>query len=252
MNNTTPIKTNETPAFQALLGVLPFMAYGLVSISIHFGNSLPRLPIWLHPFLLFIALVLIGLGAGVLAGFPRWAYSYLSWALILAWWLSDMGIYGVYRLDNRMWLLPLGVFILALLVRRSMAPLHALLAGLWSDWTLLSLGIYSFVAWLGVMNDENHHPYLLVFIIASTLAVCAGVWFYFRQTAAIQRVLSLITGLIAMMVIVGINSATWDWRAYYNLPESAYDISPMGVAFIALILALMYLTGYLSQKRQEK
>jgi hypothetical protein len=55
-----------------------------------------------------------------------------------------------------------------------------------------------------------------------------------------------------MMVIAGINSATWDWRAYYNLPESAYDISPMGVAFIALILALMYLTGYLSQKRQEK
>ena len=102
------------------------------------------------------------------------------------------------------------------------------------------------------MYDENHHPCLLVFIIASTLAVCAGVWFYFRQTAAIQRVLSLVIGLIAMMVIAGINSATWDWRAYYNLPESAYDISPMGVAFIALILALMYLTGYLSQKRQEK
>ena len=110
----TPIKTNETSAFQALLGVLPFMAYGLFSISIHFGNSLPRSPIWLHPFLLFDALVLIGLGAGILAGFPRWAYSYLSWALILA---------GVYRFDNRLWLLPLGVFILALLVRRSMAPL---------------------------------------------------------------------------------------------------------------------------------
>ena len=251
MSNMTPSKTNETSAFQALLGIIPFMAYGLVSISIHFGNSLPRPPIWLHPLLLFDALVLIGLGAGVLPGFPRWAYSYVSWALILAWWLSDMGIYGVYRLDNRMWLLPLGVFILALLARRSMAPLHALLAGLWSDWTLLSLGIYSFFAWLGVMYDENHHPYLLVFIIASTLAVCAGAWFYFRQTAAIQRVLSLITGLIAMMVIVGINIATWDWRAYYNFPESAYYIHPIAVAFIALILALMYLTGYLSQKRQK-
>jgi len=100
-------------------------------------------------------------------------------------------------------------------------------------------------------DDENHHPYLLVFIIASTLAVCAGAWFYFRQTAAIQRVLSLVTGLIALMVIGAINSATWDWRAYYNLPESATDISPIGVAFFALILALMYLTGYLSQKRQK-
>jgi len=165
MNNTIPTKTIPTSAFQALLGALPFVAYGLVSISIHFGNSLPRPPIWLHPFLLFDALVLMGLGAGVLAGFPRWAYSYLNWALILAWWLSDMGMYGVYRLDNRMWLLPLGVFVLALLVRRSMAPLHTLLAGLWSDWTLLSLGIYSFFAWLGVMYDENHHPYLLVLLL---------------------------------------------------------------------------------------
>ena len=195
--------------------------------------------------------MLIGLGVGVLAGFPRWAYSYLSWALILAWWLSDMGIYGVYILDNRMWLLPLGVFVLALLVRRSLAPLHAVLAGLWSEWTLLSLGIYSFFAWFGVMYDENHHPYLLVFIIASTLAVCTGSWFYFRKTAAIQRVLSLVTGLIALMVIVGINNATWDLRAYYNLPESAYDIIPIGMAFFALILGLMYLTGYLSQKRQK-
>ena len=72
MTNTTSIKTNETSAFQALPGEPPFMAYGLVSISIHFGNSLPRPPIWIHPFLLFDALVLIGLGAGILAGFPRW------------------------------------------------------------------------------------------------------------------------------------------------------------------------------------
>jgi hypothetical protein len=252
MNNTLPTKTNPTPASQVLPGVLPFMAYGLVSIWSHFGNSLPRLPIWLHPFLLFDAFVLIGLGAGVLASFPRWAYSYLSWALILAWWLSDMGIDGVYRLDNRMWLLPLGIFVLALLIRRSLAPLRALKVGLWNDWSLLSLGIYSFYAWLGVMYDENHHPYLLVFIIASTLAVCAGAWFYFRQTVFIQRVLSLVAGLIALVVIGGINSATWDWRAYYNLPENAHEFSIIGVALYALIFAVMCLIGYLAQKRQEK
>ncbi|MCJ7531308.1 MAG: hypothetical protein MUO64_09800 [Anaerolineales bacterium] len=68
MNKTTSTETNPTSAFQALLGELPFMAYGLVSISIHFGNSLPRPPICLHPFLLFDALVLIGLGAGIPAG----------------------------------------------------------------------------------------------------------------------------------------------------------------------------------------
>ena len=74
LNNTA--STNVTPAWQALLGVLPFMAYGLVSLTMHLGDSLPRPPIWLHPLLLFDGFVLIGLGAGVLAGFPRWAYSY--------------------------------------------------------------------------------------------------------------------------------------------------------------------------------
>lgn len=248
---STTTKANPTSVFQAMLGVLPFAAYGLVSISNHLGDALPRPPIWFHPFLIFDALILIGLGAGILAGFPRWAYSYLDWALLMAWWLSDMSMYGIYRLDNRMWLLPLGIFILTLIVRRSLTPLLALLAGLWNDWTLLSLGIYSFFAWLGVMYDENHHPYLLFFIIASTLAVCAGAWFYFQQTTAVKRTLSLIAGLIALIIISGINSATWDWRAYYNLPEATYDINPIGAAFFALILILMYLTGYFSQKRQK-
>lgn len=246
-----PAKTNPISPSQAMLGVLPFMAYGLVSIASHFGDAFPRPPIWLHPFLVFNALVLIGLGAGILAGFPRWAYSYLAWALIMAWWLSDMGMYG-YRLDNRMWLLPLGIFILALLTQRSIESLHTLIAGLWNDWTLLSLGIYYFFAWLGVMYDENHHPYLLLFIIASMLVVCTGAWFYFQQTAPIRRVLSLIIGLIALVIISGINSATWDWRAYYNLPKDAHDINPVGAAFFTLILVLMYLSGYITQKRQTR
>lgn len=32
---------------------------------------------------------------------------------------------------------------------------------------LFALGINTFLAWLFVMYDENHHPYLLVFILAS-------------------------------------------------------------------------------------
>ena len=248
----TPVESDTASSLQTVLGILPFAVYGFVSIASHFGGALPRPPIWLHPFLVFDALALIGLGAGILAGFPRWAYSYLSWALIMTWWLSDMGIYGIYRLDSRMWLLPLGVFLLSLLVRRSLDSLRALATGLWNDWTLLSLGMYSLFAWLSVLYDENHHPYLLFFIIASTLAVCAGAWFYFQQTAAIRRVLSLIAGLVALVVIGGINSATWDWRAYYNLPETAHTISPIGVIFFVLILALIYLSGYVTQKRHTK
>jgi hypothetical protein len=261
MKPTIPAKTSSTPAFQVILGVMPFLIYGLICIWMHFGISSPRLPIWLNPLLVFDALVLIGLEASLLAGSPRWAYSYLWWALILTWWLSAMGIAGVYKLDNRMWLLLLGVLVLSellpgvlvqtLLVRHSFTPLRALLAGLWNDWTLLSLGIYCFFSWISVMYDENHHPYLLVFILASTLAVSAGAWFYFRQSTAIRRVLSLIAGLIVLMGIGGINNATWDWRAYYHLPENVGNISPVGVALVGVIFVLMYLTGYFSQKRRN-
>jgi len=57
--------------------------------------------------------------------------------------------------------------------------------------------------------------------------------------------------LLALMLIGGINSATWDWRAYYDVPESASDISPIGAAFFALLLGLICLTGYVSHKRQR-
>ena len=253
MTNTPPSKTNPTPAFQALLGVLPFLIYGLICIWMHFGISPPGQSIWLHPYMVFDALVLVGFGAGLLAGCPCWAYSYLWWVLLFTWWMYAVGMNGLYKLDPSMWLLLLGglpvvVLVLALLVRRSIAPLRLLLAGLWNDWTLLSLGFFTFYAWISIMFDENHNPHLLVLIIVSTLAVCTGTWFYFQPGRPIRRVLGLIAGMVALMGIGAIDNATWDWRAYYHLPKTN-TFSPLGAVLITVILALMYLTGYLSQKR---
>jgi hypothetical protein len=77
------------------------------------------------------------------------------------------------------------------------------------------------------------------------------VWFYFQPSTPIRRVLSLIAGLILLMGIGVINSATWDWRAYYHLPDFAYNFNPLGVALVTVMLALIYLTGSLYQKRQN-
>lgn len=251
MNSLTPAKTRQAVYTDALLGSLPFLAYILVSLWLHFGDGLLRMPIWLHPFLVFDTFVLIGLGAGLLGGIPRWTYSYLAWAVILAWWLSDMGIYGTYHLDSRMWLPLLGVFLLALLVHRGLSPIRDLLSGLWRDRTLFGLGIYTFLAWQFVMYDENHHPYLLFFILAATLAACVGAWFYFRLWAAMQKISALLAGLAIMLALSIINEATWDWRAYYNLPESAGQVNPVGVLLLITFVLLMVLAGYLTKREQK-
>lgn len=251
MNISIPAKTRQAEHTDALLGSLPFLAYILISLWLHFGDGLLRVPIWLHPFLVFDAFVLIGLGAGLLSGVPRWTYSYLAWAVILAWWLSDMGIYGTYHLDSRMWLPFLGVLLLAPLLRRGLFPIRNLISGLWRDRTLFGLCIYTFLAWQFVMYDENHHPYLLFFILASTLAACTGAWFYFHLWGATQRISALLAGLAIMLALSIINEATWDRRAYYNMPESAGQINPVGVLLLITFVLLMVSTGYLT-KRQQK
>ena len=82
-------------AAQAGLAALPFLAFGISSMAsrLEFFHTTPAsLPLWqillIHPYLVFNWLILIGLGAGLLAGFPRWAYSFLGWALLFGWWWS--------------------------------------------------------------------------------------------------------------------------------------------------------------------
>jgi hypothetical protein len=175
---------------QAGAAALPFLAFGAASLvsKLEFFHTFPAsLPLWqillIDPYLVFNWLMLVGLGAGLLAGFPRWAYSFLGWAILFAWWWSDMGFYG-YSMDWKIWLPLLVVFVIVLLLRRSWQPLRAMLVGLWKDWTLLSLSIYILYGWIYMLSDENHNPYLLAFIAATTLAISLGAWGYFRCGAS--------------------------------------------------------------------
>ena len=253
MNEVIPTRSivKPVPFYHALLGVLPFLGYGLVSLVFHYGDFWRREPAWLHYFLVFDGLLLLGLFAGTLAGFPHWAYSYLAWALIVAWWLSDIRIYGKVTLDSRMWLLPLAALALALLLRRSLQPLRALFTGLWDDWTLLSFGVYSFFSFGFLLYDENHNPNLWAFMIISTLAACAAAWFYFRLAAPMWRALVLVVGLLTLFAIDKVNNATWDFRAYYNLPEGDSSFNPLGLMMLVLLLGLLLLPGLLSRKRKR-
>lgn len=242
-------------AAQAGIATLPFLAFGISSLASKlefFHPDLAGLALWqilfIHPFLLFNWFILIGLGAGILAGFPRWAYSFLGWALLFAWWWADMVFYG-YSLDWKIWLPLLGVFLVALLNRRSLQPLRALLAGMWRDWTLLSFGIYILYGFVFMLYDENHHPYLLAFIASTTLAISLGAWGYFRSISPLRRILALLGGLFLATVLSMTSYATWDYQAYYGLPEGRQNDILVGFLFFAGLVLLMFGNGLLARWR---
>jgi hypothetical protein len=239
-------------AVQAGAAALPFLAFGIASMAskLEFFHTYPAtLPLWqillIDPYLVFNWLILLGLGAGILAGFPRWAYSFLGWAIVFAWWWSDMGFYG-YSLGWKIWLPLLGVFAITLLMRRSWQPMRALLAGIWMDWTLASLSIYIFYGWGVLVFDEVHHPYLLAFIAATALAFSLGVWGYFRSAAPLRRVLALVGGLFLTILLPVIINAAWDYRAYSNLQESTRNVNLIGLFFFAGLALLMLGNGWLA------
>jgi hypothetical protein len=253
-----PDRIRPLSAVQAGAAALPFLAFGIASMAskLELFHTYPaNIPMWqillIDPYLVFNWLILLGLGAGILAGFPRWAYSFLGWAIVFAWWWSDMRFYG-YSLDWKIWLPLLGVFALTLLMRRSWQPVRALLAGIRMDWTLFSLSIYIFFGWGTLVFDENHHPYLLAFIAATALAFSSGAWGYFRSTAPLRRVLALVGGLFLATILSMITYATWDYRAYYNLPESTRNVNLFGLFFFAGLALLMLGNGWLAEWRRRR
>lgn len=221
------------PVVQAGLAALPFLGFGISSMLGKLGihtflvDGSGWAAFLLNPYLVFYWLVLVGLGAGLLAGFPRWAYAYLGWAVVTAWWWSDMSFLRL-SLGWKIWLPLAGVILIALLVRRSLAPVRTFLSGLGREWTLLVLGIYTLYAMFMLIADGNHHPYLLVLLALTALGVSAGIGGYFRAASPLRRILALVAGLLGMAVLGVISEVTWDYCAYYGLPEGAQYTSWVG------------------------
>jgi hypothetical protein len=231
--------------WQAFIGALPFLAFGI-------AGMIGKVD---HPFnthghdveMVLYLLVLSGLLVGWILRFPLWSYAYLGWSLLIAWFNTNITIYGVHW-GYRVWI-PFGITVLiALLWTRSLDPLKKFTRDIWHDWTRLLFVMYAFGAFMSLIYDENHNPYLLLFMAVATLIVTAGAWFFLRSSNMIGRILSIAVSFIAASVPMGISYLTWDWRAYYGLPspETWYDnlgMAPIGILFWLLILFWPALIG---------
>ena len=262
MMQTNPIDRSDgilpLSAAQTGLAVLPFLLFGLSSLL----NKLDIFPIdpsstpfaqilILNPFLLFNWLILVGLGISLYLSFPRWGFSFLGWAILFVWWWQGMRFSG-YEVGWLIWLPPVAVVLIALLARRSIQPLRNLVSGLWQDWTLLAFAVYILYSFVYMLYDSNHNPYLMILITASTLAVSLGAWGYFRANSPLRRVLYLIGGLLLATIISIIDNLTWDFSAYYHLPEGGDNANLIGIVFFVVLALLMAGIGLLAYWRSQR
>ena len=193
---------------EALLAVLPYVLFGIISIISKLDPDLGVLP-----YAAFDLFALIGLTIGGIKGYPRWSYCYLGWAgmLSLLWNMAPLNPLSGF--------IPFSLAIgIPLLWWRSLAPLRELFRGIWKDWTRLSLALFSFAGYVLIIYDENHHPWLFAFMLASIAAISAAVWIFIRNQNAWGRVLALVAGFVATWLIGTISDSTWDVNAYYGIP----------------------------------
>ena len=262
MMNLNPLDTSDgtvpLPPRQAALAVLPFLLIGLVNISqkpdlipLQFTGQPTWLMLLVHPFFLFNWLVLIGLSAGILLGIPRWSYSYICWALQMAFWAANMSFNGV-NFRGLMCLPLAGAILLPLLIRRPSQPVQKLFDRLERDITPLALGVYTFYTSMYMDYELNHNPFLLFFMLATTLAICLGAWGYFRSALPLHRVGFLIGGLALSMGLNIWSSLTWDYAAYYGLPEGVSWLDLPGL-LVAMIVpaAIMVGLGWLTERNRR-
>lgn len=230
------------PVGEGLLGVLPFLLFGLANITVELwpGGLLPRQPEWLNrlanPFQWTIALMFLGLAAGILRGFPRWAFSYLGWVVLLELLWADplLPVWGM---------LPA----VAVVVRGWQQRGQVFRPRFWRDLTLLPLALYILFTALYMIYDENHHPALLLFMSGSALAAGLGAWGFYRSTSPLRRAAALTTGLALVIALQLWNGLTWDARAYYGLVE---DPNPttirLAVVIWLVVAAITISTGWLA------
>ncbi len=226
--------------WQAFVGTLPFLGFGILSMLGNLDRFHDVRTFYIY--LAYYALVLAGLLIGWIRGFPLWSYSYLGWSLIFIWWLAGARINNTYF--GSFFCIPFGLIILiALLWTRTIKPIKKFFGDLATDFSRLSLAIYTLIAFVFLIYDENHHPYLLPFITAATLAISAGAWFFLRAVSLKVRIFSMFGGLVSGYLIGTICDRTWDAAAYYGFSEGPPD--PWYQTLYQAFMILVFFSGIL-------
>ncbi len=195
--------------YEVALGVLPFFIVGLATLfmKLPWGATAPSWSTVLVGLFFFggYLLTLLGLLAGWLAGFPRWAYPYLVYGCVFSLFLTNastpgLSLFGVQLWGRQLWgwraFVPLGfIVLLALLFSRPIwGNLLRLVRGVWQDWTRLVFGLYGLMPFMVLIIMDEVHVSLpnLLAISLGIILVVAGAFLYMRLPSQRSRALGLL------------------------------------------------------------
>jgi hypothetical protein len=206
-------------------------------------------------------ILLLGLSIGWVRGFPRWSFGYASLVLILTLeWAGKRGLdlwplrvkYDGSTIGWSAWLPFLATVVVVLLLTRSLRPLRQLVVGIWNDWTRLSLALFGLVTWMSLWYEGMHHPYLNVFILATTLVLSVGAGAYARIKGSWQRVAMLLLTLPAVALVNAPFEVTGGYSSVPSLPAPQAWYMPLLQIALALTfyVMLMYAPGVVGLARR--
>ncbi len=226
--------------FEAMLGLVPFVMLGPIQAmvpyapyslrsSINMGNDQTMFEFWLL------------MGAGTLIGlvrqFPRWSYPYV---VMFAFVPLVNGIARItvllplerFRPEFHLPLLFVFFAVLSFIVRltaRLLKPLHYLYQSVRQDWTRLSFGLFSYVAFaVGFYGGDHPPPFGISVLLPSTIVVF-GALAYLLNINQRQRILSLLLALALLAIALPGAEDLPAWGAFLFL---------LAIVFLPALLAL--------------
>lgn len=236
-----PLSWRET-----LIGLLPFLILGPVTVLLAYPYPPPSWRTeWFTSIqiIVYLSIMLLGLLAGLIKGWQRWAFSYLGPWIVIAGAVLAGGVNLLVFPRGAEW--PIVEQILILIASFTFVTAIVLLFARWvplarllyrrvrSDWTQLSLALYFFDALIFSVIDHEEDPNLTVLVILPSVIVLLGALAYLRSRSKRQRLVSLLLGV----VIASIASAA---RNGYYL---SFGPALLTIPFLPALLEFLPLQG---------
>jgi hypothetical protein len=210
-----------------LLGMLLFVLLGTavvlvrapapLSSLINIGGTL----LW-SSYLLVLGLLL----KGWLAGFPRWVYAYLGYAILFPLFVSYsatpwLTVFGIPIWGSEPWgwraFVPLGLVVLLGLIfsRPPWGNLVRLVRNAWEDWTLVAFFLFGLLPFAGFISLEEVDPSFAFWPqLAGVLLILLGAFLYLRLANPGLRYLVLLAcAFLAVLIMSG--GAGYFWHTHY-------------------------------------
>jgi len=207
-DTSTPDPVEADSSWKAgIVAVLPFAVWLLPSLLALLNVSLPIRTAWVSISQWFyLLLLLIGIVAGWLTGFPRWSFPYVGLGILIIGVPPALRFIEVVHSEPILLAGVLAAAGIVVLIARVWRPLHRLHENIRRDWTQLTFGLFTALLLAqSLIYDPIPFDYQVPFEFTSSLIVVAGALLYWRSRTKAACVASL---FVSAALALGVATAS--------------------------------------------